>query len=399
MQHHSPYRRRRHPSPLTVSNSGVFENIPTQDGAAHLSWLLRRVPSRSRRSSTKRPQRASSSRSCASDPPASCWAAAVLRVCPPWRDQWRGRCPARRLGALVRGARSERELSRAKGETTPRRGQPDRAARGRHPVRSALLDARACPEAQLAHLRLLGERLRLSPRLSPRFAPTTGCAASRSARRSSILRPVAAAAAAVQAAAAAAGTAAGTAADAAAATMAAGGGRWRWVEECVPRFRRARWRSTALGRGRSSRADVAHGHMSAHEDAVLACGAGGAELGTFRGDGEGVDLAGGRMGGQREGERRPEQGRRGRSRWSRWSRWSRRRSGRRSGRRPVCAGRARFTRRRSFANGPAAARGARHGARGARYGVRLPPPPRLRPMCSRRRSARSSPTFGWHRSR
>ena len=72
MQHHSPYRRRRHPSPLTVSNSGVFENIPAQDGAAHLSWLLRRVPSRSRRSSTKRPRRASSSRSCASDPPASC---------------------------------------------------------------------------------------------------------------------------------------------------------------------------------------------------------------------------------------------------------------------------------------------------------------------------------------
>ena len=44
MQHHSPYRRRRHPSPLTVSNSGVFENIPAQDGAAFLSWLLRRVP-------------------------------------------------------------------------------------------------------------------------------------------------------------------------------------------------------------------------------------------------------------------------------------------------------------------------------------------------------------------
>jgi hypothetical protein len=76
--------------------------------------------------------------------------------------------------------------------------------------------ARACPEAQLAHLRLFGERLGLSPRLSPRFAPSaarsaptspswaprppcrapyrprpsdfssTGCAASRPARR---LRP------------------------------------------------------------------------------------------------------------------------------------------------------------------------------------------------------------------
>ena len=32
--------------------------------------------------------------------------------------------------------------------------------------------ARACPEAQLAHLRLFGERLGLSPRLSPRFAPS-----------------------------------------------------------------------------------------------------------------------------------------------------------------------------------------------------------------------------------
>jgi hypothetical protein len=31
--------------------------------------------------------------------------------------------------------------------------------------------ARACPEAQLAHLRLLGERLGLSPRLSPRCPP------------------------------------------------------------------------------------------------------------------------------------------------------------------------------------------------------------------------------------
>jgi len=32
--------------------------------------------------------------------------------------------------------------------------------------------ARACPEAQLAHLRLLGERLGLSPRLSPRLSPS-----------------------------------------------------------------------------------------------------------------------------------------------------------------------------------------------------------------------------------
>ena len=32
--------------------------------------------------------------------------------------------------------------------------------------------ARACPEAQLAHLRFFGERLGLSPRLSPRFAPS-----------------------------------------------------------------------------------------------------------------------------------------------------------------------------------------------------------------------------------
>jgi hypothetical protein len=63
--------------------------------------------------------------------------------------------------------------------------------------------------------------------------------------------------------------------------------------------------------------------VSAHDDAVLAGGAGGVELGTFRGDGEGGVLAGGRLGGQREGERRPEQGRRARSRWSRWSRGAR----------------------------------------------------------------------------